>query len=670
MEVISLFEQRGSLQDIQMVDLFPENGSSRAPFHIVHISVASNQRTQEHRHDESESFFIVKGEGSIDSEGRTQKVKAGDLIHFDPFESHSLLNRGGETLSFLSIYWRDYQRAFHAAKEETKQSDGPIYITSGPPTPNGDLHLGHLSGPFLGGDVCVRYSKMRGKEAYNISWSDDFQTGVLDKSEQIGLSPKQVADYFSEEIRQTLDAMNIQLDVYLRPLHSEEYRDGLARFFNQLYQTGAFIQKSTAEFFESESHEFLQEGKIKGYCPRCESPCTGNLCEECGHPHYCLDVVGAVSSRSKTRPVIKEIQRLFFPLRQFANLIKNHHDHATLRSRLRVLFDQFNTDQLPDFPITYPSRWGVAVPLESFADHKISAWFEMSFAFLFSIRELERRKGLSVNNFGLPNQGKIVHFFGFDNSFYYTVLFPAIYLAAFPNQPLQIDYVCNEFYSLEGSKFSTSRGHLIWGRDLLKEASPDEIRFYLAYTRPEAGRTNFTIEAFHEFIEQEFGRWGRWLLGVDAKIKEYFSGKVPEAGLWTHEHKVFFGSMEFYLQGVASSYEVPSFSLQRACRLISRFVDECICFSEAEKDWPLSLHSNPEFRTSMALELTAAGVLAVLTYPLMPEFATHLWRQLGHPAARNGISWPQIPPFAIANAQVDLGELAILKRGAYMPCPT
>ncbi|WP_368737243.1 class I tRNA ligase family protein, partial [Acinetobacter baumannii] len=30
-------------------------------------------------------------------------------------------------------------------------------VTAGPPTPNGDLHLGHLSGPYLAGDILTRY---------------------------------------------------------------------------------------------------------------------------------------------------------------------------------------------------------------------------------------------------------------------------------------------------------------------------------------------------------------------------------------------------------------------------------------------------------------------------------------------------------------------------------
>ena len=39
-----------------------------------------------------------------------------------------------------------------------------VLITATPPTPNGDLHVGHLSGPYLGADVHRRYLEMRGVE--------------------------------------------------------------------------------------------------------------------------------------------------------------------------------------------------------------------------------------------------------------------------------------------------------------------------------------------------------------------------------------------------------------------------------------------------------------------------------------------------------------------------
>ncbi len=661
MEIISLFEHSTSLQDIKMVDLLPRNQADDTPFNVCYMLVAPNQKTKEHRHDERESFLILSGEGNIDSESNLQKVKAGDLIHFDPFESHSLVNTGVETLSFLTIYWRDYKSAFQSAAKHKTRSDEPIYITSGPPTPNGNLHLGHLSGPFLGADAYTRYMKMSGQEAYNISWSDDFQTGVFDKSEQLGLLPQEVADRFTEEIQQTLKAMNILVDMYLRPSLSKEYQEGLAEFFDRCWQNGAIIQKSSTEFFDPLENRFLQESDIKGFCPNCLEHCTGNLCEECGHPHSCVEVVDALLSRSNAKPIKKELERLYLPLKNFADQLKNHHDHSLMRSRLRGLFDQLNENQLPDFPITYPSCWGVPAPIKSLSKQAISAWFEMAFAFLFSIKKLEKQNDPNFKTISFPKKGRIVHFFGFDNSFYYTVLFPSIYFSAFPNQTLKIDYVCNEFYLLNGSKFSTSRQHVMSGEELLEVASSDEIRFYLAYTRPEINRTNFTKEAFCQFIETEFGRWKQWLLDLDSRIKKFFGGNVPEAGLWTNEQKIFFSSLEDSLRRISKFYEVESFSLEKASQSICHFVDECIYFSEGEKHWPLSIQSHPQFRTSIALEVTAANLLAILVYPLMPLFSANLWKQLGNRKDLQTMGWPQTPPFAAPNSQVNLADLSILR---------
>ena len=49
-------------------------------------------------------------------------------------------------------------------------------VTITPPTPNGDLHLGHLAGPFLAGDVCARVLRQLGHETLLVSYSDDYQS--------------------------------------------------------------------------------------------------------------------------------------------------------------------------------------------------------------------------------------------------------------------------------------------------------------------------------------------------------------------------------------------------------------------------------------------------------------------------------------------------------------
>ncbi|MCE0446302.1 class I tRNA ligase family protein [Streptomyces tricolor] len=59
----------------------------------------------------------------------------------------------------------------------------------------------------------------------------------------------------------------------------------------------------------------------------------------------------------------------------------------------------------------------------------------------------------------------------------------------------------NYFYDLEGSKFSTSRGHVIWGGDIvsLGQAESDLTRAYLCFRNPEFTRSAFQADEFLSF---------------------------------------------------------------------------------------------------------------------------------------------------------------------------
>jgi methionyl-tRNA synthetase len=80
--------------------------------------------------------------------------------------------------------------------------------------------------------------------------------------------------------------------------------------------------------------------------------------------------------------------------------------------------------------------------------------------------------------------------------------------------------VCNEFYDLDGEKFSTSRNHLIWARDLLSEVPRDLIRFFLALTAPAYTRTNFNRETLRSVTSERLVRPWNQLAGAVASTDE------------------------------------------------------------------------------------------------------------------------------------------------------
>ncbi|WDV34378.1 class I tRNA ligase family protein [Streptomyces sp. AD16] len=64
---------------------------------------------------------------------------------------------------------------------------------------------------------------------------------------------------------------------------------------------------------------------------------------------------------------------------------------------------------------------------------------------------------------------ELVYFHGFDNVYHWGLLDLVLLMAHGDRYVLPEANISNEFYDLEGEKFSTSRDHLIRSADLLAE---------------------------------------------------------------------------------------------------------------------------------------------------------------------------------------------------------
>ena len=54
-------------------------------------------------HNESETYYILRGEGDYNDNGVIRPVKAGDVVFCDDGEGHGLLNNGKEDLKFIAL---------------------------------------------------------------------------------------------------------------------------------------------------------------------------------------------------------------------------------------------------------------------------------------------------------------------------------------------------------------------------------------------------------------------------------------------------------------------------------------------------------------------------------------------------------------------------------------
>jgi len=636
-----LFEAYGI--EVQM--LYPWPGVVEPPFGAAWAVVAPGGQSKHHAHQEGETFLFAKGQGVMRVGDESHEVKTGDVVYQPPFQAHTLVNTSEtEELLFLTVWWEDLALWAGSAGRKTegaaKAPERPLrtMVSAAPPTPNGDLHVGHLSGPYLAGDVHARYLRSRGVEAHYIFGTDDNQSYTKTNGVRLGLGAQEAADKVAGEIASTLKAAGIELDEFVRPNASPHHVRMTRELFQRLYDGGHLVARETPSPWCDTCERYLYEAYIRGRCPHCGSPSGGNLCEDCGRPNDCVDLLDSVCTQCGNAPSRRSFTRLFFPLSRWAAELKEYHLQVGMNPGLRALCEQVIAAGLPDMAVTHVSDWGIPVPVAGYEDQRIFVWCEMAPRYFSYAQHLGDWEA-----YWKSEQAEFVHCFGFDNGFYYAVFLPAMYMAYDRGLKLPAAFIMNEFYRLDGQKFSTSRRHAIWGRELLAEVPADVMRFYLAYTAPEVEGTNFTLADFEATCDRELGAWQSWLASLWERVRRDHGGKVPATGDWTAEHRRFFERLEALSAAAATAYEARTFSLQRAARVLCELVREARRFGKAEAAWSRVPERGEERRTAAALELLAAKTLATLAAPILPAVAARLWRALGYASPLADHRWEERP---------------------------
>jgi len=517
-----------------------------------------------------------------------------------------------------------------------------VLVTATPPTPNGDLHLGHLSGPYLGADIYHRYLRIRGVESYSLTGIDDSQSYVTVKGHQLGMTSEETARKFGDRMTATLDGAAMEFDQVGRPDRSEEHLRQVQGMFTELYESGAFEEREEEHLHCESCERYIFEAFVSGQCPHCGSSSGGNLCEACGRPNDCADMTEVRCVVCGSTPVRRRARRLYFPLSRYRDELERYVRSTVMSPHLLVVCEDIFAAGLPDISMSHISQWGIPVPVPGFEGQTIYVWFEMAPGFLAATQELAERKGLDGwESFWHPQRSaghRVVQFFGVDNGFFYALLFPAIFLAWKGEVRLPETLVVNEFYRLEGSKFSTSRNHAIWGEEILARLSSDQVRFYMAYTSPKREETNFLQEECDWVLGKELRRgWQGWLVRLGQRVREEAEGKAPAGAILDRTHDALRHRLRELVASAETAYEAETFSPQAAARICTELVRTSRDFHSEQSYWQRNAACREAQRASLALELLAAKTLAIISYPLMPHFASRLWRELGFTSPMDSI---------------------------------
>ncbi|MFC4031270.1 class I tRNA ligase family protein [Streptomyces polygonati] len=382
------------------------------------------------------------------------------------------------------------------------------------PTANGDLHLGHLAGPFLSADVYARHARATGGDVLFGTGVHFTQNYIVTTARRLGLPPEELRERSAGQVERTLAAVGIAPDGFVP--FDDRYIKTVRTFFERLHSAGRLRLKGVAFPYLPGTGEYLTDAYVRGGCPVCLADGCAGLCEGCGHWIASGELVDPHSTLNPDEPVeLRECEVLVLPLEEHREALVAYFAAigGRLRPRLAQMVEEMLAGPLPDYPITLPISWGIPAPFPEVAGQVLYADTEtIAWSMHASALAAERRgEVLSADDelWFAEAEPRVVYFFGSDAGFAFAVAGVAM-LIALGGYALPEHFVTNEFYELDNDKFSSSRGHVVTGQELAAEVPRDLIRYYLAATAPDFQRTNFTREAMTKVVGSRLvGPWNR-----------------------------------------------------------------------------------------------------------------------------------------------------------------
>ncbi|TDC81660.1 methionine--tRNA ligase [Micromonospora sp. KC606] len=485
----------------------------------------------------------------------------------------------------------------------------PLWLTATPPTPNGELHLGHMAGPYVAADTLRRFLLADDVPALMTTGLDDHQSYVALRGDRDGRGAEETADDYGRRVIAGWRGAQVDFDRIVEPRRLPGYGEFVQAFLQKLYDNDVIQPRTRPLPYCDPCDRWLYEAYVTGACPHCGAECNGNACEACGRPNDCGDLGDPRCTLCGCPAGLRDQRRLYLPLAQVADRLAAFWKRVAMPPHVRAMCTRMLADGLPEIAVSHPTNWGVPVPVLGFQDQRIYVWFEMAPGYLLEFDPDSAR----------PTTGP-VQFFGFDNSYFHAVLFPALFMLWDDTVPLPAAFVVNEFYRLAGDKFSTSRRHAVWALEGLAADGVDALRYHVLRTRPTGRQTNFDpgdLAAARTHLHEV---WNGWLRGLVGAVHAETGGVVPEERPEGADWELLHGRLTRTSAELREAYSVAGFDPRRAIGLL----DEVVYCARDYGFTQSHERERPAYRAALTGQLAAAAALAAWAGPALPAGAARL----------------------------------------------
>ena len=537
-------------------------------------------------------------------------------------------------------------------------------ITAALPYTNGPIHIGHLAGVYVPADIYARYLRLTGKDVAYICGSDEHGVAIPMRAKKEGVSPQDIIDKYHGIIKQSFSDFGISFDNYSRT-SSKIHHETASDFFTKMYESGDFIEETSAQLYDAEANQFLADRFVVGTCPKCGfEESYGDQCENCGTTHNATDLINPKSAITGNVPTVKETKHWFLPLDKHEDFLREWILKGHKKDWKPNVYGQVKSwveDGLRPRAVTRDLDWGIPVPLEGAEGKVLYVWFDAPIGYISSTKEWAAREGKNWEDYWKKDDTKLVHFIGKDNIVFHCIIFPSM-LKAHGDYILPENVPANEFLNLEGNKLSTSKNWAVWLHEYLEEFpnQQDVLRYTLTANAPESKDNDFTWKDFQAKNNNELvAIFGNFINRVVVLTNKYYNGIVPTPNDFTEIDEDVLAAVKEFPNIIGKSIERYRFreasqELMNLARLGNKYLAD-------EEPWKVIKLNEERVKTIMYIALQISSALAIVSEPFLPFTSIKLKDILN---IDEKLSWKNVTETADllpTNHQINKGKLLFSK---------
>ncbi|GAB3134446.1 methionine--tRNA ligase [Amycolatopsis stemonae] len=412
------------------------------------------------------------------------------------------------------------------------------------PYANGPRHIGHVSGFGVPSDVFSRYQRMAGNRVLMVSGTDEHGTPITVQADKENSTPQETADKYTRQIGTDLQGLGLSYDLFTRTT-TGNHAEVTQQIFLALHRNGYVVPKTTRGAISPSTGRTLPDRYVEGTCPICGyDGARGDQCDNCGNQLDAAELINPKSRINGETPKFVETEHYFLDLPAFTKTLG---DWLSTKTDWRPNVLNFTKNLIDDMrprPITRDLDWGVKIPLDGWRDQPLKrfyVWFDAVIGYFSASVEWARRSGNpdAWQEWWNNADARSYYFMGKDNITFHAQIWPALLFGhngegdkggepgKYGKLHLPDEIVSSEFLTMSGSKFSTSRGRVIYVEDFLRDFGPDTLRYFISVAGPETQDTDFTWDEFVRRTNFELANeWGN-LVNRSISMAHKNVGAIP-----------------------------------------------------------------------------------------------------------------------------------------------